>query len=184
MKKIIILLTTLLSLNLFGGLVHKDVDTRIQAGIGHIAILETYENGRVNIEGNLLMKSNIYKQDNFSVYAGGELELDNTFHPVKINGENVMKYIFTTNLKGVVGLEEEYKEVKFYQQLALGLGYLRQHGGTNGLNIIIPEVELGLNYKNVLFAVNYQINSQFNDIGILLYGGTYGRILFKLGYEF
>lgn len=163
MKKILILLTTLLSLNLFAGLVAPDVDTRVKVKAGYAFRGDDFKKS-IAFGGDIVMKTNVYEADILNVYSGVKLNIADNI-AVKISHLN---NILSANLVGVVGLEEKYEDIKFYQQLGLGFGYVNIHNNIQGgftnistVSIVVPDVELGMIYDNFIIAIDMNLNLFF-----------------------
>lgn len=192
MRKILLIITTMLSLNAFAGLVHKDVDTRVQYKLGWaVDNHSSYNNGMIN-NINTLFKTNVYenKDKNFNIYAGGGFDLDIDFNlHFDRRGGDLPIFVRNISLKpgitlnGIVGLEEEHnKDLKFYQQTGITISYKRVIGWgrytendkfnyaklegyqANPFMLGIP-IELGMIYKNYVMSLGLEFQS--NIIGNL-----------------
>lgn len=195
MKRVLIFLSMILSLNVFAGVINKNIDMRIQGKLG----AGIYPGA--NIGGELTVKSNVYKSKKYSVYVGGEASLSDVFvigKGYKLNYINIVPSF-------VVGIEEKYKNMKFYQQLELGLGYSNYYkniqrtllpediGNFFGFNLkdnekttlhsidVVPAIELGMNYRNILFSLELEPNVIISNGE---YGSTLINIILGVGYEF
>lgn len=169
MKKLIILITTLLSLNLFGGLVHKDVETVAHLNIG----LEVYNRLMADIEPSIAFKTYLLKDKRLSIYVGGKLA-DEIFVENKYNVYNNIK------IMGIIGTERDYDTVKFYQQLGTGIGYYTDFMDVSKLSIPI-DLEFGTNYQNYLITFTIGSNVLLDFVS-----PAKGNLVLKLGlgYEF
>lgn len=166
MRKLIIVIVSLLSLNLFGGLLHEDLDTSIKIKMGYTPIKSdiTYPVNLMQIGTDITMKTSVYENDKVNLYLGGKINIEDLmgFYRKKINTN-----LFNISLSPVFGIEEKYNDNTFYQQLAIGIGYTNYYEkgkDYNGVTISMGELEFGLIMKNnILLSLGVYINADIYD---------------------
>lgn len=180
MKRILIFVSMILSLNLFGGLLHENLDTRVQfkAGGGTIK-----KDGFLYLAGELAMKSNIAKAEKYDIYVGGKINVSDQV--VFKDGKYISNTLDIVPAI-IIGSIESYSTFNVYQHLGLGLGYgVRMTKTETGhdfkhLGIFTVPIETGINYKNFLFNFGTEVKVTFDS----KFDGISFPVSLGIGYEF
>lgn len=162
MRKLLIILATLTAFTTFA----LDVDVRLQARVG----AGIYPG--IHAGADLIVRSNIYTSSDLDVYLGTGLDVKGTYMIMEEGNKN----IFNLAPMIVLGLQEG-DNIKYYQQIGLGIGYIHNKKSNA---IFIPEIEVGLNYKDFVFSIELQPTVPYSDEKI----EAITHLSLGIGYEF